>query len=163
MIKSFYQKLSQREKRLILITILTVGLASLYFFFYQPIINSSQNLTSQIDDASNLYDWITQQTVTLKQLNAQNPSNLSPVNQNETLFTLIESTLRNTNIAPEASQISSNNPNTVNIQFSNISFDQLINWIATLDNDYKISVTQAIINRIDQAPGQVQASVNLTR
>lgn len=66
-------------------------------------------------------------------------------------------------IEPNVSQISSNNPNNVSIQFNRVNFDQLITWIKALDNNYKISVNQAVLHRIDEAPGMVQANINLVR
>lgn len=165
MIKSFYTQLSQREKVLILVTGIAMVLAALYFILWQPLINSNERLTRQIDDTSGLSTWIQQQIIVINQLSAQTQANSPklPSSQGETLFTLVESTLQANEIEPKVGQISSNNPNNVSIQFNSINFDQLITWINALDSNYKISVNQAVINRIDEAPGMVQANLNLVR
>jgi general secretion pathway protein M len=156
--QQWWGNLAQREKRILLIGGLILGIFVIYQFIITPIHNGLKNMRTTVQQDQQLLAWM--HTTSQKIAALQGGSVSGKLVGTEALLTTIDQSVRSSPIASNLTSIQQNTNNTVDVKFSSISFDALTQWMTDIRQTYGIEAKQVLITRLNNQ-GLVQASITL--
>ena len=157
--KEKWQQLSLREKRLVIITAIVVVITVGYFIIWQPLQDGIQTSRVRVKAQYQTLTQMQEQAAEAKQLLAaqrQGGSNRS----SGSLLVIIERTAQSKNLKSRLQKVQPEGEDSVRVWVENASFDQLIDWLALLENRNTIYVSEIIIER-QKEPGRVNSRILL--
>lgn len=156
--QQWWDNLALREKRIVIIGSILLGIFVIYQFIITPVHNGLNNMRKTVQQDQQLLQWMhnTSQKITALQGGSVN----SKLIGTEALLTTIDQSVRSSAIATNLTSIQQNANNTVDVKFSSVSFDELTKWMIDIRQQYGIQAKQVLITRINNQ-GLVQASVTL--
>ena len=150
----YWQRLSDREKMLLVIGGCFVALLILYLFLLEPLQNNLDVKVADVEQKQNDVLWMEQQLPLIQQLRQKNPVLIRE--DNRPLPALIEQTLGQFKLREVTDRIVPEE-NTVQIWMNRAPFEILLNWINSIG---KFGVT---VKKIDVTPHEDGlGNVNLT-
>lgn len=157
--KEKWQQLSLREKRLVIITAIVVVITVVYFMIWQPLQDGIQTSRVRVKAQHQTLTQMQEQAAEARQLLAaqrQAGSNRS----SSSLLVIIERTAQTKNLKSRLQKVQPEGEDSVRVWVENASFDQLIDWLALLENRNTIYVSEIIIER-QKEPGRVNSRILL--
>ncbi len=136
-LKQWWEGLEVREQRLVLISLVVVGVGILYFAVWQPLQNELTTTQDKVRKAKQTLVWVKdngQQIITIKGGGGQ--VTLGDQNLNR----LVSSTAQQKNIAISRIQ---QNKEDVQVWIDKVEFSKLISWLGELKSSHGISVLNA--------------------
>lgn len=150
-----FNSLESRERKMLLMGLLTLLLIIIYSLIYKPVISSIASLQKSNVENQQLLVWMAQSAATIK--NSSGGANKANKRAGHSLNEVINSTASSTKITISRSQPRDNNQ--YQIWLDQIVFNELLVWLAVLQNDYGVFVSNINIGTTDKK-GYVR--VNLT-
>ncbi|MFN7097783.1 MAG: type II secretion system protein GspM [Gammaproteobacteria bacterium] len=156
--QQWWENLAAREKKIVLIGGIFLGIFIFYQFIISPIHHGLQNTRITVQQDQELLQWM---QATAQQITSLKGGSVSgQLVGTEALLTTTDQSVRNSPITNNLSSIQQNSNNTIDVKFSSVSFDALAQWMITLRQQYGIQAKQVLITRINNQ-GIVQASITL--
>lgn len=153
-LEHYWQRLSDREKLLLVIGGCFVVLLILYLFLLEPLQKNLEIKVADVEQKQNDILWMEQQLPLIQQLRQKNPVLIRE--DNRPLPALVEQTLGQFKLREVTDRIVPEE-NTVQIWMNRAPFEILLNWINSIG---KVGVT---VNKIDIIPHEDGlGNVNLT-
>lgn len=157
--KEKWQQLSLREKRLVIITAIVVVITLVYFMIWQPLQDGIQTSQIRIKAQQQTLAQMQEQAAEARQLlAAQRQAGAS--RSSGSLLVIIERTAQSKNLKSRLQKVQPEGDDSVRVWVENASFDQLIDWLALLENRNTIYVSEIIIER-QKEPGRVNSRILL--
>ena len=149
--------LSARERNLVYAAAALLVVAVLYLVLVLPFQTSGKRMTARVEKKSADLAWIRQ--------NASQAMAAAGVAQarggGESLVVLVDRTAREAGLSGSLRDQSPNGDSSLRLRLEAASFDTLRTWLASLQQQYGVSIESAQIDAA--APGLVNASLNLTQ
>ena len=139
----YWQRLSDREKLLLVIGGCFVTLLVLYLFLLEPLKNNLDSKVADVEQKQNDVLWMEQQLPLIQQLRQKNPVLIRE--DNRPLPALVEQTLGQFKLREATDRIVPEG-NTIQIWMNQAPFEILLNWINSIG---KFGVT---VKKIDVTP-----------
>lgn len=159
MMKEKWQQLSSREKRLVILTAVVVMITVVYFMIWQPLQDGIQTSRVRVKAQHQTLAEMQEQAAEARQLlAAQRQGNDS--RSSGSLLVIIERTAQSKNLKSRLQKVQPEGEDSVRVWVENASFDQLIDWLALLENRNTIYVSEIIIER-QKEPGRVNSRILL--
>lgn len=137
--KEWWQHLSNREQKLVLLSGIFIIAIVFYFLIWSPVSGSLTTLQNNVTQEQQLLSWM--RTAVL-QLETNSSTNLGNTTVNAaTLFTTIENSLTSNGLKSELKDIKQNQDGTITLTFDQVDFDDLINYLISLQQQYGIIIT----------------------
>lgn len=159
-VEHFYQAQSSRDQRMLLLLLVSLTLALIWFVIITPLNNQRALQQSQANQAEQQYQWLLSQAPALQalqQINADKgdgPQNLSSLISNSSReFGLGITRLETTG--------GSNDPG-VRVTLNNAEFNQVVLWLGELSLQYGIRVAQVQATN-PNSQGRADIVLNLVR
>jgi len=149
-IKDWWEGNSEREQKLTLISVLVIIVALAYFMIWQPIKNNLEASEQRLNNAQQTLQWV---EVNSNKLIVAGLGN-SKVGEKQNLTQLINRTANREKI--NIARIQSRN-NSVNIWINQIEFNQFLQWMTQLQNQYQVKITSADLTR-DNVQGMIKVN-----
>lgn len=148
--KDWWENTTEREQRLTVISVVMVFVAIVYFLLWQPLANNLAESQQKLNNAQQTLQWVEVNSDKiiasgLIDNQAGSPQNLSQ---------LINSTARRNKI--NIARIQGRN-GTVDLSINQIEFNQFIEWLTALQNQYHVQVVSVDISQ-DKVQGMVKVS-----
>lgn len=156
--RAWWQQLSQREQTMVGLGSLSVMLILGYLFLYQPLNEYTANTRDQAQQQQALLHWMQQAQQQLKSLRTQS-SQAQPINSAALLSTL-STALQTKPLKSFDSTLAQADKNRARIQFKQVPFDALIQFLTQLWRQYRITTVSLQTTPL-ATPGLVQASIVL--
>jgi len=159
-LQSWWQQRARSEQRTLLVMLL-LALPLLYWaLFWDPLAASRARLRAQTAEQQSTALWL-QQIETTAASTDNAPAAGLPADKS--LLRLVDETLRARGIAAAIERIEpGQNEREVRIWLRDVSFDQMIGWLATMVQDYALSSRQLSVNQSSQqASGLINARIDL--
>lgn len=156
--KEWWQNLSPREQKLLILTGAFFIVAVLYFFIWSPISDSLTNLQNNVAQEKDLVAWM--KTAVPQLQSAATIQTSQAIVSADKLFTTVENSLTTSNLKNDLANIKQNQDGTVTLSFNKIAFDQLINYLVKIEQQYSIVITTFSATRLS-ANGLVKCEVVL--
>ena len=156
--KEKWQQLSIREKRLVLITTVVVMISLVYFMIWQPLQDGIETSRVRVKAQTNTLQQIRSQAAEAKQL--QSVKSRRANKGGSSLLVIIERTAQQKNLKSNLQKVQPEGQDSVRVWVENAAFDQLIDWLALLENKNTIYVSEIIIER-QKEPGRINSRLLL--
>ena len=156
--KEHWQQLSLREKRLVIITTIVVVVTLIYFMIWEPLQDGIETSRVRVTAQSNTLQLIREQAAEARQLRAS--KSRAGARAGGSLLVIIERTAQRKNLKSSLQKVQPEGQDGVRVWVENASFDQLIDWLALLENKNTIYVSEIIIER-QKEPGRINSRILL--
>lgn len=156
--KEKWQQLSLREKRLVIITTIVVVVTLVYFMIWEPLQNGIETSRVRVNAQTNTLLQIREQAAEARQLRAT--KSRSGTKGGGSLLVIIERTAQQKNLKSNLQKVQPEGQDGVRVWVENAAFDQLIDWLALLENKNTIYVSEIIIER-QKEPGRINSRILL--
>ncbi len=158
MMKEKWQQLSLREKRLVVITALVVMITLVHFVIWKPLQDGIETSRVRVNAQTNTLQLIREQAIEAQQLRAS--SSRTGTRGGGSLLVIIERTAQRKNLKSSLQKVQPEGQDGVRVWVENASFDQLIDWLALLENKNTIYVSEIIIEK-QKEPGRINSRILL--
>lgn len=159
MIDAWWQKQSERDRRVLVVGATIVALLLAWAFVWYPLARARAQLESRVEHERADLAWMRQSGGELQELRAKGARGQGD-RQGKSLFALADVTARGAGLATALKRVEPTGPKSVRASFEGASFDALIGWIDALSRDYAVQTTDVSADRAD-AVGMVNARVVL--
>lgn len=153
--KSYISNLNDREKWMVYGAIFCVLAYIYYFFLYSPIVSQVQERQTQLQEKTETLKWMDK----VKEL--KNTATVKKVIDNGQLLTLLSTQLKARTDIKFPFQLQQTSSGETQINFDQVPFNSFIEWLAQLNNKYKINIKQFDTHKT-ATPGIVQLMIILS-
>jgi general secretion pathway protein M len=158
--KEKWQQLSLREKRLVILASVIVVITLVYFMIWQPLQDGIQTSRVRIKAQHDTLMQMREQAAEARQLLAAQRQAGASTRSSSSLLVIIERTAQQKNLKSQLQKMQPEGQDSVRVWVENASFDQLIDWLALLENRNTIYVSEIIIER-QKEPGRINSRILL--
>ena len=158
--KEQWQQLSLREKRLVIITAIVVSITLVYFMIWEPLQDGIETSRVRVTAQSNTLQQIQNQSAEARQLRANKTRAGANARAGGSLLVITERTAQQKNLKSSLQKVQPEGQDGVRVWVENAAFDQLIDWLALLENKNTIYVSEIIIER-QKEPGRINSRILL--
>lgn len=152
----WFQHLELREQRVLTWgTVLTIGLLT-YYLLWQPFIQTHDDLKNRVAAQQTTLLWMQSAAQQMQQLRAKNLDN----SKTQPLLPTIERSLQTGNLAKLTKRLEPKNDTEVRVNIDQISFGELVTWLALLQNQFAIQIQSINLTRLATADA-VKAQITL--
>lgn len=155
--RDWLANLAPRERRLVYLAAGIAGIAAIYFAVVMPIAGLNARSAARVEKKAADLAWMQQ---VAPQVMAAGASAGATTN-GESLVVLIDRTGREAGLGAAVRDQSPSGENGLRLRLEGASFDVLLAWLASLQQQYGVSVEAATIDA-GSGPGVVNASLTLT-
>jgi general secretion pathway protein M len=160
MMKEKWQQLSLREKRLAIITSIVAIITLVYFMIWEPLQDGIQTSRVRVKAQQDTLVQMREQAAEARQLLAAQRQAGANTRSSSSLLVIIERTAQTKKLKSRLQKVQPEGQDSVRVWIENASFDQLIDWLALLENSNTIYVSEIIIDR-QKEPGRVNSRILL--
>jgi general secretion pathway protein M len=154
-VRDWLANLSSRERQLVYGAAGLVGVVLLYLVLLLPFQSASHRIAARLEKKTADLAFIRQAAPRLSAAKGR-----SVVNSNESLVVLVDRTAREAGLGG-ALRDQSPNGQGVRLRMEGATFDAMVAWLGTLQNQYGVAIEAAMVDGV--SPGVVNASLTLTR
>lgn len=156
---AWFARLAARDRRILTLGALVVGIALLWAYGWQPLTQSRARLAAQVANAEASLAWMQDAAVQIKRLRAAGTSDVFD-RAGRSLLALADASARESGLASALTRAEPVDAARVNVWFKRANFDQLAGWLETMAQRYGVTVEELSIERIEGV-GLVDARVAL--
>ena len=153
---TWFKSLEQREQRLVSIGAILLLAFFGYLALLAPLHSAVDSRSARVERKQQDLAWMRSVLPTLQSRATAQPAN------GESLVVLIDRTARQSGLAGALTGQTPNGEHGIRVRLENASFDSLIVWLGTLQQQFGVTVETANIDRTDKS-GVVNANFVLTR
>jgi general secretion pathway protein M len=158
-IAEWWQKQSERDRRMLAVGAVLIALLLAWAFVWYPLARARAQLESRVEHERVDLAWMLQSDAELQALRAKGARGKVD-RQGKSLFALADVTARGAGLATALKRVEPTGPRSVRASFEAADFDALIGWIDVLARDYAVQTTDFSADRVE-AIGTVNARVVL--
>lgn len=156
-LRTWYQSLHERERRILLAGAAALSVMLLYAAVLHPYFSGWQRLQQHISDQRELIAWMRPAAAQIQGLRGQQPTAM-PAGQS--LLAVVDKSAADAGFGAALKQIQTGNDGSVRVQMQGAGFDSLVRWLGNLQQRYGISVRELTAQR-STSPGTVDAGLTL--
>lgn len=156
-IRQWLDGLAPRERNLVLLAAALLGVAIVYFAIVLPVTSAAKQRAARIEQKTGDLAWMRQVAPQVMAAAAAGGATAT----DESLVVLVDRTGREAGLGNSIRDQSPDGQNGLRLQLEGASFDVLVTWLASLQQQYGVSVETAMIGATG-APGLVNASLSLS-
>ncbi|WP_105902654.1 type II secretion system protein M [Vibrio gangliei] len=145
-ITAWWQSISSREQRLVLVCLGLFALGFVYWGIWQPLNARTEQAQMRLNSEKQLLSWVTHSADNIVTLRAQTGS--QGVQRNQPMNQVISSTASRYKVELIRMQP---RDDMLQVWVQPLPFNTLINWLAQLRDQYGLQVLYLDINRADQS------------
>ena len=160
MLKIWWDQRIPRERMMITIGSIITTILLIDVLIWQPLNNAITQMQQSVMQNTALLVWMQDAKVKLHQW--QSAGYTATSQDSSGLLTTVEQTLATTGLSRHLTNTSEQSATTIDLSFSSISFDSLMDWQQSLWVNHNIVVSKASIKK-DSTDGLVDATITLTR
>lgn len=155
--KQWWLNLSIREQKIVIIAATVLLIMIAYFFIWSPLSDSVDTLQQNVIQDRDLLSWM---KITVPQIGSVNSmGNIAHPVAEADLFGTVQQSLLTSGLKSSLENIEQQKEGTVKLSFHSVSFDNLIDWLLTLQRDYGIIPVE--VNLDKDVEGHVKGEIIL--
>lgn len=129
----------------------------LYVALVSPYVNHRRTLAREVQSQQALLAWMRPTASRIEALQGQQPAALP----GGSLLSAVNVSVATAGLGNALQQAQQSGDGSVRVQFSGVSFDGLVSWLAGLQQSYGVVASDVTVTRASSGPGQVDASLKL--
>ncbi len=157
-LKMWWTNLSLREKQMVSLGGIVVGMFLIYVLIWSPFTNHLEHLRNQISNQEKLLLWLQTTDKNIQLLTKPAPSQTTK--SNVALLGVVQTHVNKNPVGNNISQLQQVDSETVQMRFQHVSFDTLIQWLTQLWQDTGLIISQSTITATGGV-GDVDAEIVL--
>jgi general secretion pathway protein M len=153
--KSYLNNLNDRERWMVIVTLVFMLLYAYYLFVYAPLSTNVKQRTAQLIEKKDTLTWMTK----VRNLNKQTSTKKNL--DNNQLLTLFANQLKNNQDLKFPYHLQQTSSGDIQLTFDEVPFNLFIRWLTKINDDYIFSVKQFDANNTD-SPGIVRLMIMIS-
>ena len=146
--RAWWQRLQERERRMLGIGGVVVALLLGYAFAWYPLAHLRATLATRVARQHDDLAWMRQHLSQAVDLKAQGVRSHAD-RQGKSLLALADVSARGAGLAGALKRVEPTGGNSVRVSFEIADFDTLINWLDALGRDYGVQVTDFSADKVE--------------
>lgn len=155
--KEWWFGLQASERRTLTAGGIVLTLALIYFAGWEPLQEEVATLEREVQEQQALKRWMEQSAAEVQQLRSSGAG--QGLGAGHSLLTVVDQTARSGQLAPSLKRLEPEGEGSVKVWLEQAAFDEMMGWLATLEQQYGVTVATITIER--QAAGRVDAHMTL--
>jgi general secretion pathway protein M len=156
--KDWLAGLEPRERRLVLIGALVLGLLFVHWILVDPLLSAYRERAAQVEQQRASLAWMRQGAARIQEL--QQASGGGQGLGDRSLLAVVDGSAREAGLGNSLSRVRPDGALAVRVWFEGVPFDALVDWLGRLEQDYQVRVKLITLERQPQ-PGRVHAQLTL--
>ena len=156
----FWNNLSESERRTAIVGGAVAVLLLLYMIVWDPLAGSVTNLRKATQQQREDLIWLKNAADEVKTLQRAKASGGGAQRGGQSLLAIVDQTARRDNLATALKRIEPKGANEVRVRFEGAGFDEMIQWLTTMQRNYGVIIDTVAIDREAQV-GRVNANLTL--
>lgn len=145
-LKSWWENLSDRERQMVSIGGVIVGVLFVYMTIWSPLSDAVADRKMQVTTHRQLLQYLQRASQTIAQLKSDGI--VVDSSGNVDLLSLAEQTLSQQSLSTYLKQVQQPQQNQIALTFKNVPFDKLMQWLQTMTTQHDIKVQQFTAKRL---------------
>lgn len=158
-LKEKWQHASLREKQIISLTGIILGILIIYLRTLAPLTNTVSEMKTTIQDNQSLLLWMQNSDKRIKQLSQTTQSDT--IQSTAALLNVLQTEITNTVLENKVVQLQQADNDTVQLRLQKASFDAIIQWLTKLSQTHKLVITLANFTK-EPTSGTVDADIKIS-
>ena len=159
MMSIWWNQLSARDRRILVIGSIIVAIFLIWSFVWHPLSAEQDRLTMRLDSAKRDLAFVRVAEAEVDRLRNAGVRTRAD-RQGKSLLALADVSARGAGLEGVLKRLEPVGSNSVRASFEFASFDQIIDWVENLARDYGVQITDFSADRVD-ATGLVNARITL--
>jgi general secretion pathway protein M len=156
-VRSWLDNLAERERKLVYAGAALAAIVLLYLLLVLPFQTASHRFSQRLDKKQTDLAWMRQVAPQV----AAAAGGGGAIESDESLVVLVDRTAREAGLGSSLRDQSPDRNNALRLRLEAVSFDAMVAWLASLQNQYGVTIEAATID--GASPGLVNASLTLSR
>ncbi|MCK5002001.1 MAG: type II secretion system protein M [Gammaproteobacteria bacterium] len=155
----WYSSLPTRDRNLLIATVTLIVITLFYLLVWEPIHQGRDQQQQKFKSQQDIYSWMqsaSRELQTLKRSGTRKVSSKQPISL------IIENSAKISGLKQYINKIESSGKNGARVKIDSASFDQLLVWLNTLEQQHGVTVTTASIERNDKT-GTISARLSFEK
>lgn len=157
--KDWYMKLSSRERIMVLSASSVTGIFIFYILLWQPVADSYAKTKNNVAMAETTISWMKNAATEINQLRGGTTLAERPQGK-QFVLGLVDKTAKNAGLGSVLKRVQPEGDSGVKIWFESAPFDEIINWLDTIQSEHGLVVNEINVEETDTT-GLVNIRVSL--
>lgn len=157
--KDWLAGLEPRERRLVLIGALVLGLLLVYALLVSPLLSAYQDRARQVEQQRAGLVWMHQAAARIQALQGSGGAQGAGLGE-RSLLAVVDGSAREAGLGNALNRVRPDGALAVRVWFEGVSFDDLVEWLGRLDREFQVQVKLITLERQPE-PGRVHAQLTL--
>lgn len=158
-LNAWYSGLPGRDRNLLITALVLLSITLFYLIVWEPVHQGRDQQQQQLKSQQEVYAWMqsaAQEAAALK------GSGIRKVTSNQPITLILETSATASGLKQQISKIESSGKTGAQVKIDSASFDQLLVWLNTLEQQHGVTIATASIERNDQ-PGTISARLSFEK
>lgn len=155
----WYGSLSGRDRNLLLVTIALLTSTLFYLMVWEPLHQGLDQAQQKHKSQQEIYAWMQSASAEVRSLKG---AGTRPASSTQPIALILENSARISGLKQHINKIESSGRSGANAQIDSASFDQMLVWLNTLEQQHGVTVTTATIEHNEQ-PGTISARLSFEK
>ena len=158
-INLWYSSLPARDRNLLIAIVTLLVITLFYLIVWEPIHQGRDQQQQKFKSQQDIYVWMqsaSRDVMTLKRSGTRKISSKQPI------ALILENSAKISGLKQHINKIESSGKNGARVKIDSASFDQLLVWLNTLEQQHSVTIKTASIERSDKA-GTISARLSFEK
>lgn len=152
----WFMSLETRERRVLAAGVIILVAFVLYAGLAAPYIHHRQTLNLELQSQRSLIAWMRPAAARIESMRGAQPTALP----GGSLLSAVNGSAASAGLGSALQHAQASNDGSVQVQFTGVSFDGMVQWLVTLQHSYGVTASDSTVTR-GTGPGLVDASLTL--
>ncbi|MDH5545702.1 MAG: type II secretion system protein M [Gammaproteobacteria bacterium] len=154
-IKQYWQQLNPRERLLLGVAGVVLGLMILFLGILEPVMDEAKSLEKQVEEQRKLLKWMEDSAQEVKRLTRSSGTRKAAVGAGgQSLLGVIDRTAKAGNLGDAMKRVEPDGGDKVRVWLEQASFDDVVTWLENLERNYSLQIESVAVDK-ENAPGRV--------
>ncbi|MDT8451208.1 MAG: type II secretion system protein M [Gammaproteobacteria bacterium] len=158
-LNTWFSTLPGRDKNLLVVAIALLVSTLFYLMVWEPLHQGRDQAQQKLKSQQEIYAWMQTASVEVRSLKG---AGTRPASSTQPIALILENSAKISGLKQHINKIESSGKSGANAQIDSASFDQMLVWLNTLEQQHGVTVTTAIIERNEQ-PGTISARLSFEK
>lgn len=156
--KAWLAGLEPRDRRLLLVAALLLGLLLIYALLADPLLSAYRERAARVEQQRAELAWMQEAAARIRQLRADGGSGAGLGGRS--LLAVVDGSAREAGLGNALRRVRPDGSLAVRVWFEGVPFDALVEWLGRLDREFQVQVRLITLERQPE-PGRVHAQLTL--
>lgn len=158
-LNTWYSSLSLRDRNLLIAITTLLFITFFYLLVWEPVHQGLEQQQQELKSQQDTYIWMQSASTEIKSLKG---TGIKKATSKQPIALILENSAKISGLKQHINKIESAGKNGARVKIDSASFDQLLVWLNTLEQQHGVTITTASIDRNDTT-GNVSARLSFEK